>query len=219
QAVTLHSRAVALAQQLGEPGLLVESLTALGAAEHQAGHVKEAEQRYQQALDLVRHRQDRSAEAVLLNNLGLLRQAMGEDEQADQLLRQAMALNQAAGNGESEASNHVNLGLLAEARHQYDVAEREYERALELDRVGERRSDIAADLLRLGRVADRGGIPDRALAYFERAYRSYLAQGDVPHAASALTQAAECAGKAGRMQEVARWKKELDDLKSSLSVR
>ncbi len=62
-------------------------------------------------------------------------------------------------------------------------------------------------------------MPDRALAYFERAYRSYLAQGNVRHAATALTQAVECAGKAGRVQEVARWKKELDGLKSTLSLR
>ena len=90
---------------------------------------------------------------------------------------------------------------------------------MELDRTGERRSEIAADLLRLGRLSDRRGIPDRARAYFERAYRSYRAQGDVTQAVSALTHAVECAGKSGLADEVARLQKELNGLKSSQSGR
>ena len=109
--------------------------------------------------------------------------------------------------------------MLAEERHEYDLAEREFERALELDKAAVRRMDIAADLLRLSRIADRRGFPDQALAYSERAYRSYLAQGHRPQAASALAVAVDCAKKLGRVQDIARLKKELDDLTPSRSSR
>ncbi len=181
--------------------------------------MEHAEGLYQEALDLAQQRADQSAEATLRNNLGLVRLAKGEVELATQLFRQAMALNQAMGNLESEASNHVNLGMVAEDRHEYDVAEREFERALELDKAAEHRPEIAADLVRLGRVADRRGFPDRGLAYSERAYRSYLAQGDEAQAVSALTQAVACARKLGGDGEVARLEKELSQLTSSRSGR
>ena len=98
RAVSSHERAVALAQQRGEPDLLIASLTDLATAEHQSGALQEAEHRYEQALDLAQQRGDRSAEATIRNNLGLIRQAKGDVEQAAQLFRQAMALNQALGN-------------------------------------------------------------------------------------------------------------------------
>ena len=79
--------------------------------------------------------------------------------------------------------------------------------------------EIAADLLRLGRVADRRGFPDRGLAYSERAYRSYLAQGDRTQAISALTQAVSCARKLGGDSEVARLETELRRVTSSHSDR
>ncbi len=219
RAVRFHGRAVGLAMKLGDAGLLLESLTALGAAEHQAGHVRQAEDLYRRALEVSQQRKDRSAEAVLLNNLGLVRQSMGEDTQAEQLFHEALAVNQAMGNGASEASNHVNLGLLAEARQQYDVAEREYERALELDKDGERRNEIAADLYRLGGINDRRGVPHRALGYFERAYRSYLAQGNMPLAVRALTHAVESAGKSQLGEELARLQNELAVLKEAQGKR
>ena len=205
----LHGQAVTLAQEVVAPGLLIRSLTAAGAAEHREGRMQEAERRYEQALDLAQQQGDQSAEAVLRNNLGLVRQGKGEAEEAAQLFRQAMALNQALGNFASEASNHVNLGILAEGRSEYDIAEREFERALELDKTAEHRTEIAADLLRLGRVADRRGFPDRALAYSERAYRSYLAQGDLTQAGAALTQAIIYARRFGAVEETARLEKEL----------
>ena len=181
--------------------------------------MEHAEGLYQEALDLAQQRADQSAEATLRNNLGLVRQAKGEVEQAVQMFGQAMALNQAMGNLESEASNHVNLGLLAEARREYDVAEREFERALELDKAAEYRPAIAADLVRLGLVADRRGFSDRGVAYLERAYRSYLAQGDQAQAVSALTQAVACAKELGGDGDIARLETELRRLTSSRSGR
>lgn len=123
-----------------------------------------------------------------------------------------MVFNQAAGNLASEASNHVNLGMVAEARQAYDTAEQEFARALELDKAAEHRDEIAADLLRLGRVADRRGFPDRGLVFFERAYHSYLAQGDQARAGAALTQAVVCAKKLGRDAEVTRLERALTRL-------
>lgn len=212
QAVTSHERAVLLAQQLREPRLLLDSLTALATAEHQAGRLPEAGRRYSEALELAQQMADRPAEATLRNNLGLVRQAEGDVEQAGDLFRHAMALNQAMGRLESEASTHVNLGMLAEARHDYEAAEREYERALELDKAAEQRMDIAADLLRLCRITDRRGLPDRALAYAERAYRSYLAQSAFAEARWALSQAVEFAKKTDRAGELARLEAELISL-------
>ena len=217
--MAFHGQAVTLAQQWGETDLLIGGLTALGAAEYQEGQREDAGRRYQQALELLQQRPDVTAEAVLRNNLGLVRQAAGDVGQAEQLFREALALNQASGSLEAEASNHVNLGILAEERHEYDVAEREFERALELDKAAEHRVDIAADLLRLSRIADRRGFPDRALAYSERAYRSYLAQGNRPQAVAALAVAVGFAKKLERVQEIARLEKELGDLTPSHSSR
>lgn len=130
-----------------------------------------------------------------------------------------MVLNQAMGRLESEASNHVNLGMLAEARQDYEAAEREYERALELDKAAEQRMEIAADLLRLGRITDRRGLPDRALAYAERAYRSYLAQGALAEARSSLSQAMASARKMDRAGELARLETELARLTAAHPAR
>ena len=194
-------------------------LVAVGAAEYQEGRTEEADRRYQQALDLLQRAADQRTEAMLRNNFGLIRQATGDVGQAEQLFRQAMALNQAAGHPAAEASNHVNLGILAEERREYEVAEREFERALELDKTAERRAEIAADLLRLGRVAERRGFPDRGLAYSERAYRSYLAQGNQAQAIAAITFALDCARRLGLVEEVARLEKELIRLTGSRSGR
>ena len=82
----------------GGADLLLESVIALGAAQHQAGQIHEAEQRYQEALEWAQQQGDQSAEATLRNNLGLLRQAKGDLEEAAHLFRQAMVFNQAVGN-------------------------------------------------------------------------------------------------------------------------
>jgi Tfp pilus assembly protein PilF len=57
------------------------------------------------------------------------------------------------------------------------------------------------------------------LAYSERAYRSYLAQGDLTQAGAALTHALECAQKSGQAEEVTRLEKELRGLMSTRPSR
>jgi tetratricopeptide (TPR) repeat protein len=69
-----YRQAVHLSEQRGDDGRTVQSLASLAAAEERAEHTEAAATLYERAMALAKQRDDRGAQAVLLNNTGLLYQ-------------------------------------------------------------------------------------------------------------------------------------------------
>jgi tetratricopeptide (TPR) repeat protein len=214
EAVLLHRRALALAEETRQSSHLLPSLTRLAAALQVVGHTAEAQERYQRALSLAQESRDRKQEAVVLNNLGLLDLKSGALDAAKAKFESARAINQSLGEKREWSANLLNLGLAAEAQGQLDDAQRQFESALELDKSSEHQLAIAGDLASLARILGKRGNKSAALSYYQRAYWSYRAVEDAQKAKSALERALALARELGRNNEVKDLEQELAALGS-----
>lgn len=212
EAVRLHRRAVALAEETRRPSLLVLSVTRLASALHAAGRTGEAQEHYQRALHLARAAGDKKQEAIVLNNLGLLDLKAGVLDEARTKFEAARTVNQALNETREWSANLVNLGLVAEAEGRFDDAQRQFETALELDKAGEQQVAIAGDLAALARLSDKRGDKLAALSYYQRAYWSYRSLDDGPRAREALTRAIALAHELHKREQARDLERELSEL-------
>ena len=74
---------------------------------------------------------------------------------------------------------------------------------------------IAADLADLGRVAVRRGFKEVGIQYLDRAYRSYVAQGNQKRAVEELSKLVALARDSGKPEELRRYEAELTALKAT----
>lgn len=219
EAVLLHRRALGIAEESGQPSLILQSLTRLGAGLQVVGQTAEAQDRYRRAMGLAQESGDKKQEAIVLNNLGLLELKSGAFDAARAHFESARSLNQSLNEKREWSANLLNLGLVAEAQGQLDEAQRNFEAALEMDKAGEQQLAIAGDLAALARVLDKRGNKAAALSCHQRAYWSYRALEDMTRAKEALERAIGLARELNRGEESSMLEHELLELVSGARSR
>ncbi|HWF07774.1 MAG TPA: tetratricopeptide repeat protein [Bryobacteraceae bacterium] len=105
--------------------------------DRQNGRWSRAIERWNAALDIARHEQDRRTEAIVLRGLGSTWLQSGSPARAEPLLRRSLKFleNDAEAPPELAAGMHSSLGELYRAENKLALAEDEWQRALEVDRT------------------------------------------------------------------------------------
>lgn len=101
---------VRIAQQLGDPLRLAESLNRLGITLAQE-EPERAIEHYQRALDLFEHAGDLVGQARCRNNIGIVYSSLGKWQRATDELTSSMALARSAGTPEHVGTAGINLGV------------------------------------------------------------------------------------------------------------
>jgi predicted ATPase/class 3 adenylate cyclase len=156
-----YAHALALAPG-GSANLRARALYGWGTLAQAAGAAEEAQQRYEQALELYRLAGDDDGVVRTLYDLGSAHLAQGRTDAAERLYGEALGLARATGNIRGEATALGNLSHLALRQGNTDRAETLGEEALALDR---RRGDdyaVAWALENLALVDLRDGRLERA---------------------------------------------------------
>jgi predicted ATPase/class 3 adenylate cyclase/Tfp pilus assembly protein PilF len=149
-----------------------------GAAEQQLGKVKDARQRFQEALPLARGAGATATEARLLCSLSELLRISGDITQAREHLNSSLDIARSLGERRLELNALNGLGAFYEHQGQLDESQRYYERALELARaVGDRRAEGGL-LGNLGSLEHNRGHLDGAANLYEQAIAHAQASGD-----------------------------------------
>ena len=122
---------VRMAEQIGEPQLLAESLNRLGSMirQEQPGQAREV---YSRALDLFQRLGDRRGQARCHNNLGIVHTQLGAWTHAQEEFTTAISLARAAGTPDLWGLAALNLGVVFLKSGEYDRARELFGEALAL---------------------------------------------------------------------------------------
>lgn len=139
-------------------------LQAKGTAES----LKQAIDRYEEALAIWRSINDRPGQADALENIGVIHYLLGSPQQALQPLEQALSVRQTIDDPLGKARLLVNLGLVFKMLGESPRAIDYYEKALHLGQELSNREIEALALVNLGSIQFDLGDSDKALDYFFR---------------------------------------------------
>ena len=172
------SRALELAQELGDRSLQCQVLNSLGLLEDRQAHLDAAGGYYDAALALARDLGDRRLEGGLLGNLGGLHHDHGRLDEARRHYEQALALAREVGDRRWEGNAHCNLGLLHHEQGRSAEARAQFEEALRMARdVGHVRLQCTA-LCNLGIVLEAQGECEAAHIHHQQAVKVAHELGD-----------------------------------------
>jgi tetratricopeptide (TPR) repeat protein len=149
------------------------ALIGLADIDRQNGHWSRAIERWNAALDIARHEQDRRTEAIVLRGLGSTWLQSGSPARAEPLLRRALKFLEDDSEAPCElaAGAHSSLAELYRAENKLALAEDEWTRALQMDRtaLGDVHPQIAWLMEMLADVFSARGEFPLALDYATRA--------------------------------------------------
>jgi tetratricopeptide (TPR) repeat protein len=165
--------------------------------------------RWNEALDLTRHDQDTTTEAVELRGLAETWLQAGSPARAEPLFRRSLLLMESDPDapGEQLATAHSGLAQLYRSENKLALAEEEWSRALEIERkaVGEVHPQVAWVMEMLADVYSARGEFSLAIDYSTRASEmmiSSFGENSMP-LATALTNRALVEERAGRLDDAA----------------
>ncbi len=130
-ALQSHQQALALFQQLYEPGTVATAWHQIGITHRMAGDFAQAEQAYRQSLSINSQQGNKAGEASSLGELGLLYRNWNRPEQAISFYRQAADIYVQLGNLRYEGVVRNNLAYALILLERYDEARTELLRAIE----------------------------------------------------------------------------------------
>jgi tetratricopeptide (TPR) repeat protein len=129
--------ALSIRQQLFGPThfLVADSLNRLGMTQFHQGHLQEAAQSHQRAIDILRQQGPSTELAAALNNLGNVLRVQNKWKEAEGSINEAVAMSESllGPNDPAVAAALTNLGLMLESRKRYDEAARILARARAID--------------------------------------------------------------------------------------
>ena len=197
----LH-RARALAEPLGNAGLLSEIL-------HNIGFVHEALGEHERALDLFRESQrvaakggeSPAAAAVTTDTIGMVLYDLGRYRDAELQFRRALAVHRQTGDRRQQAISLTHLGWVYADTGRLAQAERAQREALELLTAVGDRFNLAFAIDGLGEVLALQGRTDEALAQHQAALRVAEQAPDRKQQAISLTSMAKAFRKLGRLED------------------
>ena len=178
-----------------------------------AESLRQAIEKYQEALPLWQEVGEREWEAVTLMGIGRVYSDLGEKQKALEYYEQSLLLHRAVGDSSGEATTLNNIGGVY-----YDLGERQraleyYEQSLLLHRAVGDSSGEAIALNSIGRVYDALGEKQRALDYYEQSLLLRRAVGDSSGEATTLSNIGGVYSDLGEKQRA------LEYLQQSLLLR
>lgn len=153
-------------------------LDRLGRSRFALGENEDAEDLFQQSLDLFRQQQYRPGEADLLGNLGVVARRRGDVQTAIKLDHEALEIWESLGGLKEQATLLNNLGELFLLYGPPDQALRAFEQSFELSIKAGAREEQAVALRGQGTVYGQFGQVDRALALLKRSIEIWRDLGD-----------------------------------------
>ena len=166
----------------------------LGRVAQEQREFQQAEQYYQQALQLVIEYDDRYSQASTYGQLGIVAQEQREFEQAEQYYQQALQLFIEDNDRYSQAVTYHNLGRVAQEQRDFQQAEHYYQQALQLFIEYNDRYKQASTYHNLGIVAQRQREFEQAEQYYQQAlqlfieYNARYEQADTYHQLGSVAQ-------------------------------
>src|SRR5216683_6697870 len=139
---------------------------------------EQAEQYYQQALQLMIEYNDRYKQAGTYQGLAAVAQEQRKFEQAEQYYQQALQLKIEYNDRYSQASTYHNLGVVAQEQRQWEQADQYYQQALQLFIEYNDRYKQAKTYHQLGSVTQEQRQWEQAEQYYQQALQIYIAYND-----------------------------------------
>ncbi|MEM8723021.1 MAG: tetratricopeptide repeat protein [Cyanobacteria bacterium P01_G01_bin.39] len=160
----------------------------LGIVAQQLREYPQAQNYYQQALEIKIEYGDRFSQASTLHHLGIVAQELREYPQAQDYYQQALEINIEYGDRFSQALTLHQLGRVAHELREYPQAQHYYQQALEIKiEYGDKYSQ-ALTLHQLGRVAHELREYPQAQHYYQQALEIKIEYGDKYSQASTYGQ-------------------------------
>ena len=150
------------AREVGEPRLVANGLSNLGAIVGAAGDHVRAGAVLTEAVELARESGDDRVLALAINNLGDHALTVGDLERAEPLFEESLALLISRGDTANVARSLFNLGAVALREGRLDDAERRFSESLARSRETGDQEDLAWCLLGLAGLAAARGDGSRA---------------------------------------------------------
>jgi tetratricopeptide (TPR) repeat protein len=169
EAMSLLTWSVTASREIGDRQGEGAGLGNLGLTHYHLGQLKQANEYYQQALDITRDIGTRRNEGIWLGNLGNVYYSLGQMEKAIEYYNQALEIAQEIGDRENEGTWLGCLGLPHQDLGQVEKAIECYSQALEIaQEIGDRESE--GDWLgNLGRGYIALGQAEKAIRYYHQA--------------------------------------------------
>jgi CHAT domain-containing protein/Tfp pilus assembly protein PilF len=171
------------------------------AAQGTAVSLRQATEKFNEALSSWRKAEDRHGEAKALNSVGLTYYKLGENQKALESYNQAVGLWRAMGDHRGEALTLHGIGLVYVQAGDNQKALEYYNQALPLWReVGDRQAE-ANTLGSIGVAYNRLGKLQEALDYFNQSLTMQRALGDRRNEATILTSMSVSYSRMGELQK------------------
>lgn len=163
--------------------------------------LRQAIQKYDEALPLLRAAEDKPTEALILNRLGTVYLYLGENQKALERHRQALSLSQAI-ESRGEAANALHdIGVVYWQLGESQKALEYYNQALPLSRAVGDRSAEHQTLSAIGAAYERLGKPLEAMDYYNQALPIQRALGERWHEAITLNNIGTTYSSFGELQK------------------
>jgi CHAT domain-containing protein/tetratricopeptide (TPR) repeat protein len=169
--------------------------------EGSAASLRQAIEKYKNALSLYRSAQNRSDEAVTLSNIGLIYSLLGEWQTALAYYNQALPPTRAVGDRRGEATTLNNIGRVYDDLGERQKALDYFDQALSLIRAVGDRSVEAATLGNIAGVYAALGERQKALDYYNQGLSLRRAMGDRAGEATALGNIGQVYADLGEKQK------------------
>ncbi|WP_190398017.1 tetratricopeptide repeat protein [Pseudanabaena sp. FACHB-1998] len=138
----------------------------------------EAVKTYEQALQIYQELKDRSAESVVLNNIGLTYFRQKQYPKALAFYQQSLTINKQIGDRKGEATSLSNIGAVYNSLRQYDQAISFFQQSLTIrQQIGDRKGE-ATSLSNLGNGYLNLKQHQQAADFFQKAVTAYQQIGD-----------------------------------------
>ncbi len=151
---------------------------------------EQAEQYYQQALQIKIESNDRYSQASTYHNLGMVAEEQRQWEQAEQYYQQALQIYIEYKDRYAQADTYHQLGMVAQQQRQWEQAEAYYQQALQIYIEYKDRYAQASTYHQLGRVAEEQRQWQQAREYFLQALDTYVAYNDTHNGGIVLSSLA-----------------------------
>ena len=176
------------------------------------GDVRNAEDRYEEALLIAQGLSDRVMIAKINNSIGIMKTAASEMEDALKYFNKALDINIKLNNYSDASSQYINIGKIYEMKNDFDNALKYYELAYNLQFSADDKKGMILSLVNSGTVYDSMGNTKRAEEYYTKALEKAVETSNDIEKARILNNIANIKFMTSRFEEA------LSDYKSSSLV-
>jgi len=173
----MNERSTVLAQATPPQDRKAESirLNNEGQELQQKGQYREALEKLQKALLIVRAIRERQGEGAILNNIGLVYNSLGQYPKALEFYQQALTIRKQVGDRAGKGITLNNIGLIYDSLGQYPKALEFFQQALAIAKQIGNRSVEGKTLNNIGFLLEAQKQPALAIVFLKRSVSTYEA--------------------------------------------